>query len=69
MSIISPEGIVAAQIMYLKRLTYLKHKVTSVVKIGEQNYSLETAALETMEEIEKEVDDIQDCLKLLFHFC
>lgn len=68
MHAITPEGVVAAQIMYLKRLTCLKRRVTSVVKLSEQNSNLETAALETMEEIEKEVDDIQDCLRLLFHF-
>ncbi len=65
MSMVSSENILAAQILYLRKLTALKKRVSSIVKLGEENSNLEQAAYESLEEIEEEVNRVQECLKLL----
>lgn len=65
MSMVSPESVLAAQILYLRKLTSLKRRVSGIVKLGEENSNLEKAAYESLEEIEEEVTSIQEYLKLL----
>ncbi len=62
---INPKNIVAAQLLYLGHLNSLKSRVTGVVKQGAKNSNLEQAAYSTLDEINKEVDEIEGCLKLL----
>ncbi len=65
MPMVNYEGILAAQILYLRKLTSLKRRVSGIVKLGQENSNLEKAAYDSLEEIEEEVTSIQECLKLL----
>lgn len=59
------KNVVAAQLMYMRRIKSLHKKISSLVRLGSENDALEEAAYGSLEEIEHEIDDINECLRVL----
>jgi flagellin-like hook-associated protein FlgL len=68
MSLVNKENLLAAQHMYLNRIKTLQREVNRVVdkglQLGEANAQTTMSALD---EIEKELEGIDECLTVLKH--
>ena len=66
MSLINRENVLAAQLMYLKRIETLRNEVSRVVNIGLQlGQEHEVETMSALDEIERELEGIDECLILL----
>jgi len=66
MSLIYRENVLTAQLMYLKRIEFLRSEVSRLVNKGEQlGQSSETEIMSALDEIENELEGIDECLELL----
>ncbi len=62
---IKPENIIAAQLLYMRRLGCLRSRVDRVVRLGQQNENLVNSACTTLDEINEEVEEIKSRLSIL----
>ncbi len=68
MSLVNKENILAAQYMYVKRIEFLKEEVSKIVKRGMQlGEAYEPEIMSALDEIEKELEGIDECLAVLKH--
>lgn len=68
MSLIDKENVLAAQLMYVQRIEFLRSEVTRIVNRGIQLGSdYESETMVALDEIEKELEGIDECLALLNH--
>jgi len=66
MSLIYRENVLTAQLMYLKRIEFLRSEVSRLVNKGEQlGQSSETEIMSALDEIENDLEGIDECLELL----
>ena len=68
MPLIDKENILATQYMYVQRIEHLRTKVTRIVNRGLQLGEVyETETMFALDEIEKELEGIDECLEVLKH--
>ena len=68
MSLVNKENVLTAQYMYLKRIEFLKAEVSRVVSRGIQlGQAYEEETMFALDEIEKELSGIDECLEILKH--
>jgi hypothetical protein len=68
MSLVNKENLLAAQLMYLNRIEFLRREVNRVVNKGLQlGEAHEQTTMAALDEIEKELEGIDECLTLLKH--
>ena len=65
---IDKENVLAAQLMYVQRIELLRSEVDRIVKRGLQlGADYEDETMTALDEIEKELEGIDECLALLNH--
>jgi len=66
MPLIDKDNILATQYMYVQRIEYLRTEVTRIVNRGLQLGEVyETETMFALDEIEKELEYIDECLEIL----
>ena len=68
MPLIDKENILATQYMYVQRIEHLRTEVTRIVNRGlHLGEVYETETMFALDEIEKELEGIDECLEVLKH--
>jgi len=68
MSLINKENVLAAQLMYVNRIEFLRSEVSRIVNRGIQLGEVyEAETMSALDVIEEELTGIDECLSLLKH--